>query len=191
MSLKKPVVAWRLIFSPEEWVSHQTGQQLGMGACQACPPHSPPFLFVCAERYVAAHAKLGAPQGEGGQLRRPAVSHLPLYYQADASGEAAIESDGITPLSWHRGVAEAHRVLGLLKIKKEISIFWESLEEDDFLLCSNNTMVCVLIDLCSINIFKTYFLIKMGWNKFPSSEIPSWIEPECTSGFLSQPELKH
>lgn len=28
-------------------------------------------------------------------------------------------------------------------------------------------MVCVLIDLCSINISKTYFLIKMGWNKFP------------------------
>ncbi|KAM9635150.1 uncharacterized protein ACIBXB_016065 isoform 2-T4 [Morphnus guianensis] len=31
------------------------------------------------------------------------------------SGEANIESDGITPLSWHRRVAEAHRFLCLLK----------------------------------------------------------------------------
>lgn len=41
--------------------------------------------------------------------------------------------------------------------------------KDTLLFCSSNVVICVLIDLCGINIFNTHVLIKMGWNQFPFS----------------------
>lgn len=60
---------------PLDWMAAGDGME---------PPSSPPFLFPCTEGYVAAQCWPGAPQGKGSQLKRPAISHLPLYYQADA-----------------------------------------------------------------------------------------------------------